>query len=69
MSEAEITYLHQWISKAEEDLLVVRQLIKADILVKGAIAYHCQQSAEKFLKAFLFFTVKKYPKRTTLNFF
>jgi len=55
MSEDEIKYLHQWISKAEEDLLVVRQLIKADIPVKGAIAYHCQQSAEKFLKAFLIF--------------
>lgn len=55
MSEDEMNYLHQWISKAEEDLLVVRQLMSADILVKGAIAYHCQQSAEKFLKAFLIF--------------
>ena len=55
MSEDEMAYLHQWISKAEEDLLVVRQLMSADILVKGAIAYHCQQSAEKFLKAFLVF--------------
>jgi len=45
MSEDEMTYLHQWICKAEEDLLVVRQLMSADILVKGAIAYHCQQSA------------------------
>jgi hypothetical protein len=32
MSEDEMTYLHQWISKAEEDLLVVRQLMSADIL-------------------------------------
>jgi HEPN domain-containing protein len=55
MSEDEMTYLQQWISKAEEDLLVVRQLMSADILVKGAIAYHCQQSAEKFLKAFFIF--------------
>jgi len=55
MSEDEKTYLHQWISKAEEDLLVVRQLMNADILVNGAVAYHCQQSAEKFLKAFLLF--------------
>lgn len=55
MSEDELTYLHHWISKAEEDLLVVRQLMRTDILVKGAIAYHCQQSAEKFLKAFLIF--------------
>ena len=55
MSEEELTWLHLWISKAEEDLLVVRQLMSADILVKGAIAYHCQQSAEKFLKAFLVF--------------
>jgi len=55
MNGDELTYLHQWISKAEEDLLVVKQLMAAEILVKGAIAYHCQQSAEKFLKAFLVF--------------
>jgi len=55
MSEDEKMYLHRWISKAEEDLLVVRQLMNADIIVNGAIAFHCQQSAEKFLKAFLVF--------------
>lgn len=68
MSEDEIKYLHQWISKAEEDLLVVRQLIKADIPVKGAIAYHCQQSAEKFLKAFLIFHGKETIKTHNIEF-
>jgi hypothetical protein len=42
MSDDELTYLHQWISKAEEDLLVVRQLMSMDSIVKGAVAYHCQ---------------------------
>jgi hypothetical protein len=29
MSGEELTYLQQWISKAEEDLLVFQQLIRA----------------------------------------
>ena len=68
MSEDEMTYLNQWISKAEEDLLVVRQLMSADVLVKGAIAYHCQQSAEKFLKAFLVFHGVEIAKTHNIEF-
>jgi len=68
MSREELTYLQQWISKAEEDLLVVHQLMSADILVKGAIAYHCQQSAEKFLKAFLVFHGNEIPKTHNIEF-
>ncbi|MCK9205240.1 MAG: HEPN domain-containing protein [Bacteroidales bacterium] len=68
MSKEEMTYLQQWISKAEEDLLVVHQLMNADILVKGAIAYHCQQSAEKFLKAFLVFHGNEIPKTHNIEF-
>lgn len=48
-------YVHLWIEKAEEDRLVVHQLVKADSSARGAIGFHCQQSAEKFLKAFLIF--------------
>lgn len=68
MSGEEMTYLQQWISKAEEDLLVVRQLMDAEFLVKGAIAYHCQQSAEKFLKAFLVFHGNEIPRTHNIEF-
>jgi HEPN domain-containing protein len=48
-------YVGQWIEKAEEDLLVVHQLIEAESTALGTIGFHCQQAAEKFLKAFLIY--------------
>ena len=53
MSEESVKYFQQWIEKAEEDRLVVQQLIDADSTARGAIGFHCQQAAEKFLKAYL----------------
>jgi|WetSurMetagenome_2_1015567.scaffolds.fasta_scaffold1386779_1 hypothetical protein len=42
MNKDEWNYLQQWIGKAEEDFLVVQQLMSSEIPIKGAIAYHCQ---------------------------
>ena len=63
MKDETTKYFRQWIEKAEEDLLVVQQLIAADSMAKGAIGFHCQQAAEKFLKSFLIFHNKE-PIRT-----
>ena len=54
MSDLEVNYIRQWIDKAEEDLLVVNQLLTMEVIAKGAVGFHLQQAAEKFLKAFLF---------------
>ena len=48
-------YVLQWIEKADEDRLVVHQLFEADSIARGTIGFHCQQAAEKYLKAFLIF--------------
>jgi len=48
-------YVLQWIEKADEDSLVVHQLFEADSIARGTIGFHCQQAAEKYLKAFLIF--------------
>jgi len=32
MSEPEINYIRQWLDKAEEDLLVARQLLSMDVI-------------------------------------
>jgi len=48
-------YVLQWLEKADEDRLVVRQLFDAESIALGAIGFHCQQAAEKYLKAFLLF--------------
>ena len=48
-------YVLKWIEKADEDRLVVHQLFEADSIARGTIGFHCQQAAEKYLKAFLIF--------------
>ncbi len=68
MSDPLKKYIQQWINKAEEDLLVINQLLTMDILPKTAIGFHCQQSAEKFLKAFLVFHYVDFPKTHNIEF-
>lgn len=42
-----------WLLKANSDLIAARILIERSSLVLGPAAFHCQQAAEKTLKAFL----------------
>lgn len=53
MNQETRDYLKQWIQKANEDLLVVDKLTEFEIIATSAVCFHCQQAAEKFLKAFL----------------
>ena len=54
----------QWISKAEMDLVAAKRLMKEDPLtVSEIIGFLCQQSIEKYLKAYLAF--KNYDFRKT----
>jgi HEPN domain-containing protein len=46
-------FVHQWMDKACEDLLVVEKLTEGNIIASNAACFHCQQAVEKFLKAFL----------------
>lgn len=48
-------HIKQWIDKANEDLLVVQKLTEFDIVATSAVCFHCQQAAEKHLKAFLIY--------------
>jgi HEPN domain-containing protein len=42
-----------WLRKARSDVLSARILVEHSPLVLGPAAFHCQQAAEKTLKAFL----------------
>ena len=42
-----------WISIADRDLLTARQGLEAKEVLTDTISFHCQQAAEKYLKAFL----------------
>lgn len=44
--------VHEWLSKAAEDLEAARRLLSPEPLPTPA-AFHCQQAAEKALKAYL----------------
>jgi len=61
-------YVRQWIEKADEDRLVVYQLIEANSSATGAMGFHCQQAAEKFLKAFLIFHGIDPPRTHNIEF-
>jgi HEPN domain-containing protein len=43
----------QWVSKAEEDMEVARALAAQTPPPRNAACFHCQQAAEKYLKALL----------------
>jgi HEPN domain-containing protein len=43
----------QWVSKAEEDMDVATELVGQKQPHRNAACFHCQQAAEKYLKALL----------------
>ena len=51
-----MTLLDEWVEKAEGDYraAVILNRIRKEPVPDG-VCYHCQQSAEKYLKAFLIF--------------
>ena len=61
-------YIRQWLLKAEEDLLVANTLIAHDFSAKASICFHCQQAAEKYLKAFLIAHDKEFPKTHSIEY-
>ena len=54
--------VQEWIKKARGDLKVARFLFEAEQDFDYQIAYHCQQCAEKMIKAYLTAHRKRYPK-------
>jgi HEPN domain-containing protein len=57
--------LERWLQIAKEDLIVAKTLLKAELF--SAVTYHCQQSAEKVLKAYLAFKKHEILKSHDLN--
>jgi HEPN domain-containing protein len=59
--------LKQWLDKAEMDLAVINILQKSRSAPTSAIAFHCQQAIEKYLKGFLGFNDIAFTKTHDLN--
>jgi len=45
--------VNNWIAIAQRDLLTAEQGLKADNVITDTVCFHCQQAAEKYLKALL----------------
>ena len=57
----------QWLARADEDLSVARHLLAEKLPYHGAIGFHAQQAAEKFLKAYLVAHQVEFPKTHDLG--
>jgi HEPN domain-containing protein len=56
------TLLAEWISKAEGDYAVAQREMEVNGGNHDAVCFHSQQTAEKYLKAFLFKNRVDFPK-------
>ncbi len=60
--------VNKWIEKAEHDILTVQTIIEYQPLVLDTACFHCQQAAEKYLKAFLVFKKQEIIKTHAIDF-
>ncbi len=54
--------VNEWLQKADPDLRLAEFLLAENAPFWDAIAYHCQQAVEKYLKAFLVSRQIEFPK-------
>lgn len=57
----------QWLAKAEDDFRVAEHLVTEGAYFLGAVGFHAQQAAEKFLKALLVWHQVEFPKTHDLD--
>ena len=57
----ELELARQWIVKAGNDLLNADNNLNAETIPLDTVCFHCQQAAEKYLKAFLVGKGRNYP--------
>jgi len=51
----------QWLAKAMNDLLNADNNLKSEVIPFDTVCFHCQQAAEKLLKAYLIGNGQEYP--------
>lgn len=68
MDRAIANYISQWLKKAEEDLLVVNKLTEDEYFAKSTVCFHCQQAAEKYLKALLIANKREIKKTHNIEY-
>ncbi len=61
-------FIQNWLTKANEDLLVIEKLTEFEVIATSAVCFHCQQLAEKVLKAYLIANGKEIRKTHNIEF-
>jgi HEPN domain-containing protein len=56
-----IRLANKWVQKAEADLLNADNNLNSENIPYDTVCFHCQQAAEKLLKAYLIANGKNYP--------
>lgn len=54
--------MKQWLGKADRDLAVAELLLGQGAVYYEALAFHCQQAGEKYLKALLTWYQVEFPR-------
>jgi len=67
MKDEEKNHLKQWLEKAEHDLLAARLILDYQPIILDISCFHCQQAVEKYLKAFLIFHKKDFPRTHNID--
>ena len=65
--EVKSALVRQWLARAEEDMAAARVLLSQEKPILSASAFHAQQAAEKYLKAFLVQHQIEFPKTHDLD--
>ncbi len=60
--------IKEWIKKAEHDLGMAELALKNKPEYTDSICFHCQQAAEKYLKAYLVFLNIRFEKKHNLSY-
>ena len=64
--EARMRIVNEWVCKADADMAVAEHLLSDETAFPNAITFHCQQAAEKCLKALLTRWDIEFPKTHVL---
>ena len=60
----------KWIVKAEQDFRIIKHetSLKEDEMVRDMVCFHCQQMAEKYLKAYLISKGTEFPRTHNIEY-
>jgi len=67
MDEFQRQEVHLWMIKSQRDLEAAHVLFESQASLLDIVVYHCQQSAEKALKAYLTYRCVLFPKTHDLE--